>query len=161
MWLRELLKRPKNMAKEITKKTITKKTTVKKEVDKKTNTTPVVAAPEFKLSVYTDKNIKISPRKLRLLASSIKKLKPLDASIKLSLTNTKAARILTSALKTVVSTAKNNYNLLPESLIFDSIQVDEGPKIKRMDKSHGSHFSRGIITKRHSRLIIIVKGQVK
>jgi len=142
-------------------KDITKKIVVKKETTKKVETTPVVTAPEFKTSVYTDKNIKISPRKLRLLAMSIKKLSPQKAAIKLALTNTKAARVLASALKTVVSTAKNNYNLLPESLIFDSIQVDEGPKIKRMDKSHGSHFSRGIIIKRHSRLIIIVKGQVK
>lgn len=161
MWLNVLLKRPKNMAKEIVKKTI-----IKKEVAKKVTTTPVVTAPavvgqEFKSSVYTDKNIKISPRKLRLLANSIKKLSPLQASVKLSLTNTKAARILTAALKTVVSTAKNNYNLTPESLKFDSIQVDEGPKIKRMDKSHGSHFARGVIMKRHSRLIIIVKGLAK
>jgi len=146
-------------------KEITKKTTVKKEVTKKVAApkvaTPVVAAPEYKLSKYTDKNIKISPRKLRLMAMSLKKLSPQQAAIKLSLTNTKAARVLTSALKTVVSVAKNNYNLPPESLKFESIQVDEGPKIKRMDKSHGSHFSRGIIMKRHSRLIIIVKGQVK
>lgn len=149
------------MADKIIKKPVVKKTVVKKEVATKIATTPVTAAPEFKSSVYTDKNIKISPRKLRLLANSIKKFSPMEASVKLSLTNTKAARILTSALKTVVSVAKNNYNLSPESLKFESIQVDEGPKIKRMDKSHGSHFSRGIIMKRHSRLIIIVKGQVK
>lgn len=150
------------MAKDIIKKTITKKeVTSKKVTSPKVETSPVIATSEYKKSVYTDKNIKISPRKLRLLAGSIKKLSPLSATVKLSLTNTKAARVLTSALKTVVSTAKNNYNLLPESLIFDSIQVDEGPKIKRMDKSHGSHFSRGIIIKRHSRLIIIVKGKVK
>ena len=149
------------MADKIIKKPVVKKTVVKKEVATKIATTPVTAAPEFKSSVYTDKNIKISPRKLRLLANSIKKFSPMEAAVKLSLTNTKAARILTSALKTVVSVAKNNYNLSPESLKFESIQVDEGPKIKRMDKSHGSHFSRGIIMKRHSRLIIIVKGQVK
>jgi large subunit ribosomal protein L22 len=153
------------MAEKIIKKPVVKKTVVKKEVAQKVTTTPVVTAPvatpEFKSSVYTDKNIKISPRKLRLLANSIKKFSPMEASVKLSLTNTKAARILTSALKTVVSVAKNNYNLSPESLKFESIQVDEGPKTKRMDKSHGSHFSRGIIMKRHSRLIIIVKGQVK
>jgi large subunit ribosomal protein L22 len=148
-----LLKRPKNMAEKIIKKTISKKIAAP--------VAPVIAAPEFKSSVYTDKNIKISPRKLRLMANSIKKMSPLAATVALSLTNTKAARILTAALKTVVSVAKNNYNLLPESLKFESIQVDEGQKIKRMDKSHGSHFARGIIMKRHSRLIIIVKGQVK
>ena len=139
------------MAKEITKKTITKKVV----------TAPIIATPEFKLSKYTDKNIKISPRKLRLLATSIKKLSPQIALTKLSLTNTKAARVLASALKTVISVAKNNYDLSPETLKFDTITVDEGPKTKRMDKSHGSHFARGIIIKRHSFLTIIVKGQVK
>ncbi|MFA5025778.1 MAG: uL22 family ribosomal protein [Candidatus Shapirobacteria bacterium] len=149
------------MAKEIVKKTVVKKETTKKVKTSPVVSTPVVAGSEFKSSVYTDKNIKISPRKLRLMANSIKKMSPVAATVALSLTNTKAARILTSALKTVVSVAKNNYNLSPESLKFDSIQVDEGPKIKRMDKSHGSHFARGVIMKRHSRLIIIVKGQVK
>ena len=145
------------MAKEITKKTITKKVIATKKVA----TTPVVAAPEFGSCRYTDKNIKISPRKLRLLANDIKKMSPLTVITKLSLTNTNSARILCRAIKTVVSVAKNNYNLSPETLVFTSVQVDEGSKIKRMDKSHGSHFARGIIIKRHSRLIIIVKGQVK
>lgn len=149
------------MAKEITKKPVVKKETVKKEVVSKVESTPVVAKPEFKICRYTDKNIKLSPRKLRLLATSIKKLTPASALVKLSLTNTLAARILHKAIETVVSTAKNNYNLSSESLIFDSINVDEGSKIKRMDKSHGSHFSRGIIMKRHSRLIIVVKGVTK
>ena len=149
------------MAKEITKKPVIKKTVVKKEVTKKVETAPVAITPEFKLCRYTDKNIKISPRKLRLLVNSIRKLTPVLALTRLSLTNTKSARVLVRAIKTVVSVAKNNYNLSSENLRFESILVDEGQKIKRMDKSHGSHFARGIIIKRHSRLIIIVKGQVK
>ncbi len=147
------------MAKEINK------TTTKKVVAKKVATpvvaTPVVPEVEFKLSKYTDKNLKISPRKLRLLATSIKKISPEIALTKLSLTNTKAARVLVSALKTAISVAKNNYDLSPETLKFDTITVNEGPKTKRMDKSHGSHFARGIIIKRHSYLTIIIKGQVK
>lgn len=148
------------MAKEIIKKNTTKKVVAKK-VATPVVTTPVAAEVEFKLSKYTDKNIKISPRKLRLLATSIKKLSPQIALTKLSLTNTKAARVLASALKTAISVAKNNYNLSPETLKFDTITVNEGPKTKRMDKSHGSHFARGIIIKRHSYLTIIIKGQVK
>jgi len=155
------LKKLKNMAKEITKKTPIKKTVVKKVAPKKATETPIITTPEFKLSKYTDKNIKISPRKLRLLATSIKKISPEVALTKLSLTNTKAARVLASALKTVISVAKNNYNLIPQTLKFESITVNEGPKTKRMDKSHGSHFARGIIIKRHSFLTIIVKGQIK
>jgi len=144
------------MAKEIIKKTI-----VKKAVTKKVVTIPKITTSEVISCRYADKNIKIPPRKLRLLINSIKKLTPTVALTRLSLTNTKAARILVRAIKTVISVAKNNYNLLPENLKFESIIVNDGQKIKRMDKSHGSHFARGIIIKRHSRLVIIVKGQVK
>jgi len=34
-------------------------------------------------------------------------------------------------------------------------------KIKRMDKSHGSRFARGIIQKRHSRLVIVLSGTIQ
>lgn len=155
------------MAKEITKKTVAKKTVTKKAVVKKT---PIKKAVVEKAVVekvapvivkYYDKNIKVSPRKLRLLANSIKSISPVKVIPQLALTNTKSARILTRAIKNIVSVAKNNYNLLPESLKFNSILVDEGQKIKRMDKSHGSHFARGIIIKRHSRLTLIIQGQSK
>jgi len=158
------------MEKKIIKKTITsdkgRSASGGKKVTLAKVKAPEIKVPEIKLTapkvvVFNDKNIKISPRKLRLLATSIKKISPLKAQIQLSLTNTKAARVLSSAIKTIVSVAKNNYNLLPESLKFDSILVNEGQKIKRMDKSHGSHFARGIITKRHSRLTIKVIGQTK
>lgn len=144
------------MAKTIKKPT----TTVKKAVSKKiTPPTVETKIPQTKICVYRNDNLKISPRKLRLLANSIKKLPPQEVIVKLSFTNTNAARILSKAIKTVVSSAKNNYNLSESSLKFDSIIVNEGQKIKRMDKSHGSRFARGIIIKRHSRLVITLKGQ--
>ncbi len=151
------------MAKENIKKTTPKKVAVAKTPVKELSEAKsrIGGTPEFKLSKYTDKNIKISPRKLRLLTTSIKKISPSVALTRLSLTNTKAARVLASALKTAISVAKNNYDLIPETLKFDTITVNEGPKTKRLDKSHGSHFARGVIIKRHSYLTIIVKGQVK
>lgn len=142
---------PKTIKKTTT--TVKKTTPVKKE--------PVVAKKEFKICRYQDKNLKVPPRKLRLLANSIKKMSPTQAALELAFTNTSAARALSRAIKTVVSVAKNNYNLSETSLKFDTIIVGEGQKIKRMDKSHGSHFARGVIIKRHSRLLITLKGEVK
>jgi len=132
----------------------------------KANSKPIVpkiiAAPsEFKESKFMDKNLQISPRKLRLLVDTIKKVPVSKVLPCLKFTNTKAGRILTKALETAIATAKNNYHLLPDTLSFVSFMVNEGPKTKRMDKSHGSRFARGIITRRHSRLTIILKGQVK
>lgn len=122
---------------------------------------PVTSVSTEKMAKYLNKNLMISPRKLRLLANNIKKMSPSEALIRLKFTNTKAARVMIKALQNVIADAKNNFNLDEKTLKFDLIKVDEGLKIKRMDKSHGSRFARGVIQKRHSRLIIHVKGNQK
>lgn len=167
------------MPKEIKKNTIKVKTpVVKKTVEKKILSkvegkkaevkavSPVVETPKvevstIKIAKYLNKNIMISPRKLRLLVKNIKKMSPSEALTRLKFTNTKAARIMIKALENVIADAKNNFNLDTNTLKFDLIKVDEGLKIKRMDKSHGSRFARGLIQKRHSRLVIHVKGNQK
>jgi len=145
-----------NTIKSKTTKTVApKKTTeIKKTVEAK-------ATPVLKVAKYVDKNVMISPRKLRLLVNNIKKLSPKEALLRLKFTNTKGARFMIRALQTIISDAKNNFGLDTDALKFDTIKVDEGLKIKRMDKSHGSRFARGLIMKRHSRLTIHVKGVQK
>ncbi|MEI8067448.1 MAG: uL22 family ribosomal protein [Candidatus Shapirobacteria bacterium] len=147
------------MAQEIKKITKTK-------IIKTKAVSPVVEAPKvekvaFQVAKYVNKNLMISPRKLRLLVNNIKKLAPKEALLRLKFTNTKAARVMVQALQNIISDAKNNFNLDTDSLKFDIIKVDEALKIKRMDKSHGSRFARGLIMKRHSRLTIHVKGVQK
>lgn len=107
---------------------------------------------------HINKNIKMSPRKLRLLANLIKKITPKDALIKLPFINSKSAIILKKEIKNAISNAVNLHHNI-EDLTFNEIRVDEGLKYKRMDKSHGSRFNRGLIQKRHSRLIITLKGK--
>ena len=160
------------MAKEIKKTTkiktpVIKKTVVKKDIKKaeikalsKVIETPKIEAAK-NIAKYLNKNLMISPRKLRLLINNIKKMSPVEALGRLKFTNTKAARVVIKALQNVIADAKNNFNLDPNTLKFDLIKVDEAMKIKRMDKSHGSRFARGLIQKRHSRLIIHVKGNQK
>ncbi len=150
----------------ITKKTtqakVSKIETIKKTV-KKIETIKPVEKPEviFKTAKYVNKNIQISPRKIRLLVDEVRKLSPVEALNRVKFVNTKSARVLTQALKNILADAKNNFNLDTNSLKFDTIKADEALKIKRMDKSHGSRFARGLIQKRHSRLVIIVKGVQK
>lgn len=110
---------------------------------------------------FSNKNIPISPRKLRLVVDSMRQLDPPQALINLRFAPQKGARLLIKCLETVIADAKNNFHLNPITLSFDSLRVDEGPKIKRMDKSHGSRFNRGIIQKRHSRLEIILSGETQ
>lgn len=158
------------MAKVIKKTTITKKAPITKVVKKTTPVKvekPVITKPAIKtettlqLVKFVNKNIQISPRKLRLLVDEVRKLNPTEALARVKFINTKSARILVQALKNVIADAKNNFNLDTNTLKFDTIKADEAIKIKRMDKSHGSHFARGLIQKRHSRLVIIVKGVKK
>lgn len=156
------------MAEEIKKTTTKAKTVVKKaavaKVAKKeeVKTTPKkVEITTTKVARYLNKNVMISPRKLRLLADNIKKMTPVEALARLKFTNTKAARIMIKALQNVIADAKTNFNLDANTLKFDLLKVDEGLKIKRMDKAHGSRFARGLIQKRHSRLVIHVKGNQK
>jgi len=156
------------MAKVTKKTTITKKAPIAKVVKKttpapvKVENKPVIKAePISKLVKFVNKNIQISPRKLRLLVDEVRKLSPIEALARVKFINSKSARILVQALKNVIADAKNNFQLDTNTLKFDTIKADEAIRIKRMDKSHGSHFARGLIQKRHSRLVIIVKGTKK
>ncbi|MFA5749937.1 MAG: uL22 family ribosomal protein [Candidatus Shapirobacteria bacterium] len=151
---------------QIIKKTIIKTPIEKKNLSKVKEKPVEVKSEEkietvFKTAKYVNKNIQISPRKLRLMVDEVRKFTPNEALNRIKFINTKAARILVQALKNVIADAKNNFNLDTNSLKFDTIKADEALKIKRMDKSHGSHFARGLIQKRHSRLVVIIKGVQK
>src|SRR4030065_2837197 len=84
---------------------------------------------------FHNPNLKISPRKLRRWAGDLRKYSPTEALSRLKLVNTNGAKILVKALQNVISDAKNNFNLDPSRLRFSEVRVDEGQKIKRMDKS--------------------------
>jgi large subunit ribosomal protein L22 len=148
----QIIKKNTNKTKTPKIKAVTQTVEIKDAKIKKTTETV------FKIAKYVNKNLMISPRKLRLLVNRIRPLSPNTALLNLKFVNTKAARILIKALTNVIADAKNNFNLDVNSLKFDTIKADEAMKIKRMDKSHGSHFARGIIQKRHSRLLIKIKG---
>lgn len=122
---------------------------------------PVVVTSAAGLARYINKNLKISPRKLRLLVSDIKNLDPATVITRLKFSQTNAGRLLLKCLSDAIASAKNNHKLAANSLKFKEIRVDEGMKIKRMDKAHGSRFSRGIIQKRHSRLVIVLSGTIQ
>lgn len=154
------------MATATTKKTSSKTPVVKKTVVNK-NVPKIVASPDVAqtdvsgVARYINKNLKVSPRKLRLVVTAIKKLTPDIALSRLKFTNTNAARLLAKALEDAIASAKNNHHLISSTIKFNEIRVDEGLKIKRMDKSHGSRFARGIIQKRHSRLVIVLSGTIQ
>jgi large subunit ribosomal protein L22 len=150
------------MAQIETKKVTTPKIIVKKKIPVKAEVkVSEVIKPTLKSAKYINKNLKVSPRKLRLVAIAVKKLTPSEAVTRLKFTNTNAARLFGKCLEDAIASATHNDKLISQTLKFTDLRVDEGLKIKRMDKSHGSRFARGVIQKRHSRLTIILSGTIQ
>jgi len=98
----------------------------------------------------------ISPRKMRLVVEAVKKMPPEQAIKLLSFSNKKGAKFLVKAIKTALADAEHNFDLNKDNLVFEEIVVNEGPALKRRDKSKRM-FRYGIIRKRRSHLVVKVK----
>lgn len=128
----------------------TKRTNQKNKQDRKANSEDVVVKTEAKY-------LPISARKLRLVVEAAKQVEPEEAMKKLKFMNKKGAKFLHKAIKTALADAEHNFDLPKENLVFDEIIVNEGPTLKRRDKSHSARSHPGTIRKRRSHLVVKVK----
>ncbi len=103
------------------------------------------------------KSVRISPRKVRLVADSIRNLSLGQALNTLSLVQKVGASSLRSALQSAMSNAINNAKKKESDLRVKSIEVFEGPSLKRF------HYStRGRIhpyKKRSSHIKIVLEAK--
>ena len=83
------------------------------------------------ISKATLRGVRISPRKLRLVADVIRGKNVWDAQQILAFMPKKAAKITASALSSALSNAKNNSNVDIDSLIVEQAYVDMGKTLKR------------------------------
>lgn len=102
------------------------------------------------------KFLPLSPRKLRLVVEAVKEFSPQVAVEKLRFMNKKGADYLAKAIQTALADAEHNFDLKKDNLVFDEIVVNEGPVLKRRDKSKRM-FRYGIIKKRRSHLVVKLK----
>lgn len=83
--------------------------------------------------------LRMAPRKVRLVADTLKGLSVNEAEAQLLLQPRRAARPLLKLLRSAVSNAKNNQKLNPDTLVIQSILVNNGPMLKRfMPRARGS-----------------------
>jgi large subunit ribosomal protein L22 len=85
--------------------------------------------------VAITRSVRISPRKVRLVADGIRNLplsKALDA---LSMTQKRGATVLSSVFKSAIANARNNSKKNLESLTIKAIEVWDGTAIKRFHAS--------------------------
>ncbi len=104
----------------------------------------------------TQKYVRTSPRKLRLVADSVKGFSPQSALIKLDFMEKSASQLVGKVIKTAVANAKNNFGLDGSQLIIENILINPGPTLKRgRAVSRGQHHS---IKKRTSHITVSLES---
>lgn len=106
----------------------------------------------------TQKFVRTSPRKLREIASLVRKMTPEEAIERLPHIRKRAAGPLLKALKTVVANAKQKGATLGD-LVVKEIQINEGPRYKRWRA--GARGMAKPYQKRTSHIRIVLKTKKK
>jgi len=105
------------------------------------------------------KNVRVSPKKVRLVIDQIRNRKPQDAVKILDFVNKRSAPAVKKAIMSAIANAKNNYALDEGSLVFKQISASKGLSFKRYRP-----VSRGRvhhILKRASHLTVVLEGEQK
>lgn len=83
-------------------------------------------------------NLRISPRKARLVADLVRNKKANEAEKLLKFVYKKSAEPFLKLLKSAIANAKNNFNLHEEGLFVKELKVDKGRVLKRfMPRARG------------------------
>jgi len=105
------------------------------------------------------KNVRISPKKVKLVVDQIKNKKPAEAVKILEFTNKRSTPAIYKVIMSAIANAKNNYNLDEGSLLFKQISVNKGLMLKRyrpVSRGRAHH-----ILKRASHIKVVLEGMEK
>ncbi len=104
-------------------------------------------------------NLRISPRKTRLVADLIRNCEIDEALAQLRETLKSSGSRLEKLLNSAVSNAENNFGLDKDNLYICDIQVGEGPTLKRwMPRAHGRATP---ILKRTSKIKLVLEERIE
>lgn len=114
-------------------------------------TTPVVRA--------NASGVRMSPRKIGLVASLIRGRTLADALVILEHTPKRAAKPVVKLLQSAKANAVNNHSLVADTLTISQLQVTAGPRLKRFNPAA---MGRALpYQKRSSHIIVELSGDVK
>ncbi len=103
----------------------------------------------------TANNVRVSPRKLNLVVSSIRGLKVDSALVQLSFSPRRVAGLVRHLLQSVIANAENNHHLDVDQLYVAEAYVGKGLVLKRWMPRARSRVNR--VQKPFSHLTIIVR----
>ncbi len=87
------------------------------------------------------RNLRISPRKLRLVTNLVKNMNAGDALVQLQFTNKKGAPMVAKLIQSAIANAENNFSLNRDGLYIKSITCDMGRVLQRaFPRARGSAF---------------------
>lgn len=116
------------------------------------NGNKLASAPTAKV-----KNIRIAPRKVRLVIDLIRGKSIDEAFAILRYTPRAASPIIEKVLRSAVANAEHNYNMDTTGLVIQKAVVDEGPTLKRFIPRGKGRAGR--INKRTSSITVVVNQQ--
>ena len=101
--------------------------------------------------------VRTSPRKVRLVAHTLRNLPVSEALVACSFMPKSAARDVAKVIRSAQANAENNFNLVKDDLVVKEIRVEPGPMLKRgQPRAMGRLFS---IFKRTSHITAIVEDR--
>ncbi len=101
------------------------------------------------------KNIRIAPRKVRVVVDLIRGKNVGEAFAILKYTPKVGTEVVEKVLKSAVANAENNLDLNVDNLYVSAVYVDQGPTMKRIHpRSRGQAFK---ILKRSSHVTVVVQ----
>lgn len=104
------------------------------------------------------KNLRIAPRKVRLVADLIRGKKVTDAEKILKFTVKRASKSVLNLLNSAIANAKHNFGLEKENLYIKKIMVNEGQKFKKLfPRARG----RADVIQRKSSHVTIVLDEIQ
>ena len=104
-------------------------------------------------------NLRISPRKVRLVADLIRGLDVSDAKVQLNFLIKRSSRPMLKLLNSAVANASHNFKLDENNLYISELIVNEGPTLKRiMPRAMGRAF---YIRKRTSHITLVLEEKKK
>ena len=110
-----------------------------------------------KTYISTQKFIRMSPTKIRVVVAAIKKMSPEKAVEVLPYVGKRAAEPLQKTIKSAIANARMQ-GAKPEELVFKEIQIGEGPRLKRGRAASKGRYHSVVKKMAHIRIVLQSKA---
>ncbi|PJE76024.1 50S ribosomal protein L22 [Candidatus Uhrbacteria bacterium CG10_big_fil_rev_8_21_14_0_10_48_11] len=109
-------------------------------------------------SIAKLRNLRIAPRKVRLVADLVRGRSVTDAVAELRFWQKRAATPVRKLIESAAANAEHNFKMKPDTLVVKSITVDDAATMKR---SMPRAFGRATVIRKRGSHVVVVVGEVE